>query len=66
MALNYGGVQAAVCIRFIFWHSSLEVSGWIVHGLVTLGTECLHIHALVRTLAMNLSISHSQYAGYVN
>jgi len=36
---------------------TLEVSGWIVHGLVTLGNECLHIHALVRTLAMNLSIS---------
>jgi hypothetical protein len=66
MALNYEGVQATVCIRLIFWHSTLEVSGWNAHGLVKLGTECLHIHALVRTLAMNLSISHAHYAGYVN
>jgi hypothetical protein len=45
---------------------TLEVSGWVVHGLVTLGTQCLHIHALVRTLAMNLSISLSHYASNVN
>lgn len=65
MALNYGGVQAAVCIRLMFWHSALEVLGWIAHGLVKLGTECLHMHALVRTLAMNLSISQAHYVGYV-
>ena len=34
MALNYGGVQAAVCIRLIFWYSrSLGLdSSWLGHS----------------------------------
>jgi hypothetical protein len=57
--LNYGGVQAAVCVRVIFRHSALKITGWRVSGLVTLVTECPHVHAMVRSPTVNLSVCQS-------